>query len=289
MDHGMSIHDSTRELVESVQSDRPMTPSTRAEFGIQSQEHFEALGDVLTGRGQTGAPAAEAEAGSVIDTRLMLLDDARENGPRLNALVKLYAPNYGDSVKFETRWDRQAGRTGTEATRLQAVAEGFYRNNRLVPYEIPEKVKPLLELMRDPNDLPWLSETRDELLSQHFEYTAENGGTLEIQPMRENPDGEKPHQPPWVPCAAKDAQEWSVSLHIEDDLTVGVAGFPTQKEAQNFVKCYQKAYPHLGVAGRYLAERTNRKPGYLTQLVKRYAARQQQPEQKRAQGQRQER
>lgn len=289
MEHGMSVHHSTRELAESIQSDTPMAPSTRAEFGIRSQEHFEALGDVLTRHEQTSGPATEAEAESVIDTRLMMLDDARENGPRLDALVKLYASGYADRIKFETRWDRQAGRTGTEATRLQQVAEGFYRNNSPVAYEIPEKVKPLLELMRDPGDPPWLSETRDELLSQHFEYTAENGGTLAIQPMRENPDGEKPHQTQWVPCAAKDAQEWSVSLHVEEDLTVGVAGFPTQKEAQNFVKSYQKAYPHLGVADRHLAETTARKPGYLTQLVKRYAIRQQQPEQKREQGQYQER
>lgn len=135
MEHNNSIRPATKRLVGNLTLDLPMDPPLMTDFGIDSDDHYRALRAVLFNEDHAETPEAAAGAAK---KRMRFLDDAHGNGPRLNALVKLYAPEYADRVTFQTSWDVIYGRTGDEAERLQQEAEQKYRGNMPERNSAPE-------------------------------------------------------------------------------------------------------------------------------------------------------
>ena len=100
----------TRQLVARLFFDLPMTASLVADFGIRSEDHYRALRTALWYTAddiETGDDDNEEHAASLSDLRqrIVALDAAYGNGPRLNAFVRQYAPAYAAQVRFETVWD----------------------------------------------------------------------------------------------------------------------------------------------------------------------------------------
>lgn len=83
----------TRSLIQAIALDVPPTPAAANDFGIASQEHYEALyyplrNDEITFR---------------------QLDDAYGNGPKLTELVSAAPSNPHRAIVFETPWDHILG------------------------------------------------------------------------------------------------------------------------------------------------------------------------------------
>ena len=124
-----SIRPVTQSLVNHLYFDLPLTPPQITDFGVTSDDHYRALHTVLFDHRGEDRPETVQDIEAHTHARTLLLDDALGNGPKLNALVKLYAPEYADRVTFETSWDVMDGRTGEAAKRLQQAAEDDYRQN----------------------------------------------------------------------------------------------------------------------------------------------------------------
>jgi len=82
------------------------------DFGVDSANHYRALKEILF----IESEAVEDEfdepgVSEELRQRILALDDALGNGPKLNALVKRFAPAYAGKVHFHTSWDELAGRT----------------------------------------------------------------------------------------------------------------------------------------------------------------------------------
>ncbi len=179
MEHNTSIRPATRRLVGNLTLDLPMDPPLITDFGIDSDNHYRALRAVLFNEPHEEIPEEAEEA---VSTRMQFLDDAHGNGPRLNALVKLYAPEYADHVKFETSWDVIDGRTGDEAERLQQEAEQKYRGNmaeRHSELEPNDPDQPTFDAQDDgrwdhhhPDDLAMLKEIQEDLRGMKEEHEA---------------------------------------------------------------------------------------------------------------------
>jgi hypothetical protein len=105
----LAIHPITKQLLKYYLLDLPLPASVAVEFGIDSMTHYMAIKAVLFGEvKETYTPEQGKQA---LHRRIVELDDVVGNGPRLNALVRKYAPQYAEGIHFETAWDVLYGRT----------------------------------------------------------------------------------------------------------------------------------------------------------------------------------
>jgi hypothetical protein len=116
----LKIHPMTKLLVVSLYFDLPLTPSERCDFGVDTDTHYRALQVLLYG----GPIQVEDgvydlcidyydEEYQKFCTRVKELDAVRRSGPKLNALLRKYAPQYAQ-VHFHTSWDDFFERTDEE-------------------------------------------------------------------------------------------------------------------------------------------------------------------------------
>lgn len=100
----LTIRPLTKRLIGNLLWDLPLSVPEMADFGVVSPDHYRALRAVLV----TDSPTAEIQTKAAIQRefrqRVTELDRAYGNGPRLTALVKKYAPQYGQ-LTFQTAWD----------------------------------------------------------------------------------------------------------------------------------------------------------------------------------------
>lgn len=107
----------TQRLVTHLLLDLALPPSVLVDFGVDSESHYRALKEVLfvdDERGLTNPDEDEqvtiVRATQALRQRILELDAALGHGPRLNALVKKYAPHYSERVQFCTSMDIITGR-----------------------------------------------------------------------------------------------------------------------------------------------------------------------------------
>lgn len=106
----LSIRPVTKRLVTCFWLDVPVIPAVGVDFGLDSPNHYRALKEVLFG--DEGQPEQTMEEAQMeLHRRILEVEEALGNGVMLNRLVKKYAPQYAQSVYFETAWDVLWGRT----------------------------------------------------------------------------------------------------------------------------------------------------------------------------------
>jgi hypothetical protein len=84
----------TRGLIEAIALDMPPTPAAANDFGIASQQHYEAIYYPLRND----------------EITFKQLDDAYGNGPALTGLFNAASSNPHKGIVFETPWDHMLGR-----------------------------------------------------------------------------------------------------------------------------------------------------------------------------------
>ena len=104
----LAVRPLTRHFVERLLLDLPPSPAMVSDFGIESEDHYRALKSALLAD-QEDVEASDdddyAAAFSGLCQRILALDAAYGNGPRLTAFVRQYAPEYVERLRFETVWD----------------------------------------------------------------------------------------------------------------------------------------------------------------------------------------
>ena len=106
---GLAIRPLTQHFVSRLLWDLPLTPPQLVDFGIDSKDHYRALRAALINDNPNGEVQDQDGYKRELRKRVIELDKAYGNGPKLTALVKKYAPEYG-AVVFTTSWDVLAGR-----------------------------------------------------------------------------------------------------------------------------------------------------------------------------------
>src|SRR5438067_1507649 len=79
----------TRSLIEAIMFDVPPTPAASNDFGVESQQHYEAVYYPLRND----------------EISFVRLDAAYGNGPKLTELVNAAPSNPHKGIVFETPWD----------------------------------------------------------------------------------------------------------------------------------------------------------------------------------------
>lgn len=98
----LKIRRLTDRLVTSLIFDLPLSPPCAVDFGVDTANHYRALKEVLfSGNGLD----SEDKRDDAFYKRVKDFDEAYGSGPKLNALVKRYAPQYEKVVHFHTSWD----------------------------------------------------------------------------------------------------------------------------------------------------------------------------------------
>lgn len=106
---GLEIRPVTRRLVECIFWDLPLPPPVIVDFCVDTANHYRALKEVLFIEAE--ADDTEGEDGvfsEELRKRILALEDALGSGPKLNTLIKRFAPQYADRVHFQTSptsWD----------------------------------------------------------------------------------------------------------------------------------------------------------------------------------------
>ncbi len=119
----LEIRPLTKRLINNLMLDLPMEGPLIVDFGLDSANHYRALHAIIFNDADTpelaeladDEAASELAAKSEFHQRVRELDAAYGNGPLLNALVRKYAPEYADIVRFQTDWDTIYGRTNIES------------------------------------------------------------------------------------------------------------------------------------------------------------------------------
>jgi len=118
---GLTVRAVTQRLVTHLLLDLPLPPPVLVDFGVDSATHYRALKDVLFTDDEQALPDPDGDEQVTVDQateglrqRILELDAALGNGPLLNALVKKYAPQYSDRVRFCTSMDIITGRAEPE-------------------------------------------------------------------------------------------------------------------------------------------------------------------------------
>jgi hypothetical protein len=114
----LPIRPVTKQLVNRLLLDLPLPTPVIVDFGVDSEQHYRALKEVLSiedERDPLNPDEEEAEVDAKMIQRLrqriVELDEALGNGALLDAMVKKYAPQYAKIVHFQTSWDVIYGRT----------------------------------------------------------------------------------------------------------------------------------------------------------------------------------
>jgi hypothetical protein len=112
---GLAIRPLTQKLISQLLLDLPLTPAMLVDFGVDSENHYRALKEVLSveeeGHPDQDERVIAAQATERLRQRIVELNAAIGNGTMLNALVKKYAPQYTNTVQFCTSMDVITGRT----------------------------------------------------------------------------------------------------------------------------------------------------------------------------------
>ena len=108
---GLNIRPLTKRLVDQLCLDLPLSIPMTADFGVDTADHYRALRAILMNdpEREDFDPDDPVQVHREIRKRILELDQACSNGPRLTALVKKYAPEYS-AITFTTSWDVLAGR-----------------------------------------------------------------------------------------------------------------------------------------------------------------------------------
>jgi hypothetical protein len=114
---GLTIRPLTKKLVTHVLLDIALTPAMTVDFGVDSDDHYRALKEILfvdddqeLSDPDEDEEQAIAQATEHLRQRIVALDAALGNGQMLNALVNQYAPQYVGRVHFCTSMDVITGR-----------------------------------------------------------------------------------------------------------------------------------------------------------------------------------
>ena len=110
----LEIRPHTMSLVHHLLWDLPLATPECVEYGVYTADHFRALKAVL--ENDTDDEDVE-KAYDKLRRRIVALDRAGGSGPRLTALVRKYAPEYVERVKFRTVWDVICRRSGKDSLR----------------------------------------------------------------------------------------------------------------------------------------------------------------------------
>ncbi len=107
----LEVRPVTRRLVHNLCWDLPLSPAEMTDFGVDHDEHYLALREVLVGddayremENQGIEPPEGDEAIQEMKQIIGELEQAWGNGPKLTALVEKYAPRYS-GVIFKTSRD----------------------------------------------------------------------------------------------------------------------------------------------------------------------------------------
>ena len=100
----LTIWPLTKRLIGNLLWDLPLSIPEMADFGVVSPDHYRALREVLVAGIFRDEIQTEAAIQRDFRQRVIGLDHAYGNGSKLTALVKKYAPHYGQ-LTFQTVWD----------------------------------------------------------------------------------------------------------------------------------------------------------------------------------------
>jgi hypothetical protein len=108
---GLNIRPLTQRLVNQLCLDLPLSIPMTTDFGVDTAAHYRALRAILINDPvrEDFDPNDPVQTRQELRKRIVELDQACGNGPRLTALVKKYAPQYR-AIIFTTSWDVLAGR-----------------------------------------------------------------------------------------------------------------------------------------------------------------------------------
>jgi hypothetical protein len=113
----LPIRPVTKQLVNRLLLDLPLPTPVIVDFGVDSEQHYRALKEVLSIEDERDPLNPDEEEAAVdaktiqrLCQRIVELDEVLGNGTLLNALVRRYAPQYAESVHFQTSWDVISGR-----------------------------------------------------------------------------------------------------------------------------------------------------------------------------------
>lgn len=120
------IRQTTKNLMESIWCYDPLTPATRVDFGIDSEEHWQALRNAVRRS----------------DISHQDLDDALGNGKKLTALVNSVEGCNPHQVRFETSWDAIYGRDG-QTTNRDHLDSGFVSEGAVALLQLAYLDEPL--------------------------------------------------------------------------------------------------------------------------------------------------
>lgn len=105
----LKIRPVTKHLVERLCEDRPLTPASIVDFGVDTGDHYAALYNLFRGQVAVEAGQGNKSALDQLRKRAVELDQACGNGSLLNALVRKYSPEFVEVVHFHTSWDEIFG------------------------------------------------------------------------------------------------------------------------------------------------------------------------------------
>lgn len=113
----LPIRSVTKQLVNRIMLDLSLPSPVLVDFGVDSDNHYQALKLVLLNDYALPEPETDEDDAvsyegtmQMLRQRVLELDAAYGNGAMLNALAKKYAPQYAKIVHFQTSWDVIYGR-----------------------------------------------------------------------------------------------------------------------------------------------------------------------------------
>lgn len=106
---GLSVSQTTQELIEDLLIGTPVSPEVAVEFGVDTPVHYEALQYVVQQEFACWNEIEDEEGCwyALYGTQgfILKLDRARNDSQQLNELIDLYAPGYRNKVYFHTTQD----------------------------------------------------------------------------------------------------------------------------------------------------------------------------------------
>jgi hypothetical protein len=119
---GLNIRPLTKRLVDQLCLDLPLPLPVVVDFGVDTADHYRALRAICLNDPQQEDfdPDDQDQVNRELRKRIVELDQAYGNGPKLTALVKKYAPEYSE-LTFATAWDALAGRLAAGSERSEAA------------------------------------------------------------------------------------------------------------------------------------------------------------------------
>ena len=108
---GLNIRPITKGLVSKLFLDLSLSVPETVDFGVDTPDRYRALRAIFLNdpKQEDFDPDDQDQVYREMRKRIVELDQAYSNGPKLTALVKKYAPEYS-AIIFTTPWDVLTGR-----------------------------------------------------------------------------------------------------------------------------------------------------------------------------------